>query len=111
MLQKCFPPSAITASTSGRGSEPPSTVIVPCPLMTVVTPSSSYTFPVDPKPVNFELATGVGPAGTANALIGLSTAADTALSMPRNVRRLDWSVNAMELCPLLDDRCDAVDFH
>lgn len=41
MLQKYFPPSAITSSTFGRGKEPPRTVMVPCPLITVVTPSSS----------------------------------------------------------------------
>src|SRR5690242_12069042 len=110
MLQKCFPPRAMTSSTSGRGSEPPRTVMVPWPLMTVVTPSSSKTFPVEPKPVSFLLAAGVEPAGAASVLIGLSTAAESALSMPRNVLRFDWSLNAMELCPLLDNRCDAVDF-
>src|SRR5439155_20287810 len=110
MLQKCFPPRAMTSSTSGRGSEPPRTVMVPCPLMTVVTPSSSKTFPLDPKPASFLLAAGVEPAGTATVLVGLSTAAESALSMPRNVLRFDWSLNTMELYPLLDDRSDAVNF-
>src|SRR6266446_2717045 len=41
MLTKWRPAMAITASTSGRIREPPSIVMVPCPLMTVVTPNSS----------------------------------------------------------------------
>ena len=32
---------AIASTTSGRIREPPNTVMVPCPLMTVVTPNSS----------------------------------------------------------------------
>src|ERR1700730_13184238 len=40
----------MTASTSGRMSEPPSTVMVPWPLMTVETPNSSKTLPDSPKP-------------------------------------------------------------
>src|SRR5271155_3465476 len=45
----------MTAFTSGRINEPPRTVSVPWPLITVVKPSSSYTFPVLPRPVIFPI--------------------------------------------------------
>src|SRR5205085_1993995 len=120
MLQKCCPAKAITSSTSGRASDPPSTVIVPCPLITVVTPSSSYTFPVEPKPVTFG-ALAAGTADAANRLRAPDIAPVTAPAIkPRlltKLRRVDFkfSMSLFSLARarrLLLDHCGrAVNFY
>ena len=46
---------ATTAFTSLRIREPPRTVSVPWALITCVSPSSAYTFPVAPRPVILSL--------------------------------------------------------
>src|SRR6266513_3080219 len=112
-LTKWRPANAITASTSGRIREPPNTVMVPCPLMTVVTPNSSYTFPVAPKPET-EAALPPAAGGRANALRPLKIVPTSAPRVLRNVLRFQRSLNAIGLRPLLyvaHYGSDAVNFH
>src|SRR5579859_1380659 len=94
MSAKWRPAMAITASSSGRRIEPPSIVIVPWQLITVVTPSSSYGFPVAPKPETSATAWGapllaafarsgnLAVPNTAPATVDAAAATD-----PRNPRR------------------------
>ena len=81
MCTKCRPACAITASNSGRITEPPSIVIVPWQLITVFTPNSSYGLPVLPRPFTF-----VRPC-TANNLAGARIEAPIAPAVPRKLRR------------------------
>src|SRR6185369_8403722 len=88
MLTKWRVACAITASTSGRPSDPPSTVIVPSALITVGTPSSSYGFPDCPKPASF----GDDSAAFApNILRGKASDAASDATIPKNPRRLELS--------------------
>src|SRR5271168_4757935 len=108
MLTKCFAASAITASISGRGKEPPSVVIVPCPLITVVTPSSSYTSPEAPKP---EI---LAPCGTLqpNSFRALRSDPTVAPREPKNVRRFHLNCIGVLLDFLFaSNRGDAIYFH
>src|SRR5215469_6806181 len=106
MLTKWREASAITASTSGRMSEPPSVVMVPCALITVATPSSWYGLPDSPNPVTAAL---VVLADTEKAFHGAVIAAANAPTVARNPRRFEVSfmVNPISL---LDERCNAIDF-
>ncbi len=84
---------AITASSSGRRTEPPSIVIVPSQLMTVVTPSSSYGFPLWPKPLTVLL-----PAVAATfekSLRGAKIDPTIAAAVPRNPRRFQVEFSRM----------------
>src|SRR6266704_1564168 len=113
MLTKWRPAIAITASTSGRIREPPSTVMVPCPLITAVTPNSSYTFPVAPKP---ERGAALLPAarGRAKTLRPLNKVPTNAPRVPRKVLRFQLSLNVIDLCLILcvaHNGSDTVDFN
>src|SRR5580704_11706321 len=98
MLTKLHIACVIIVSTSGRPSEPPRVVIVPWPLMTVVTPSSSYTLPVEPRPDAIRLQSGCGVAtvpfaGAAESFRDPASDANAAPSVPRNDRRFHESLN------------------
>src|SRR5689334_19054128 len=107
MLTKWRVACAITASTSGRPSDPPSTVIVPSALMTVGTPSSSYGFPDCPKPASF----GDDSAAFApHILRGKASDAASDATIPKNPRRLELSF-ILRSSLFFGQCCDTIDFH
>src|SRR5580698_3207308 len=113
------------ASTSGRPSEPPRVVMVPWPLMTVVTPSSWYTSPVEPRPLVILLQSApcaaLSPALEPSACFEPANEANAAPSDAINERRfhvyLNFSVIFVLLrvrrviALLLHDGRGAVDLH
>src|SRR5712672_3567363 len=102
MLTKWCPARAIAASTSGRINDPPSTVIVPWQLMTVVTPSSSYTLPVCPKP---ERAGGAAaddePKGSAHTFREFNMAPANDPTAATKLRRRHFVLISMDLGSLV----------
>jgi len=103
-----------TSSTSGRrgGASRQERSWFPCPLMTVVTPSSfENIFRWTRKPVSFLCSRqGVEPAGAANVFNWAQHGRRK--SAPEYAEKCfcDWIdlLNAMELCPFLDkpQRCN-----
>src|SRR5580704_10627012 len=99
MLTKLHIACVIIVSTSGRPSEPPRVVIVPSPLMTVVTPTSSYTLPVEPRPDAIRLQSGctaglaLDTGAAAESFRDPTSAANAAPKVPRNDRRFHVSLN------------------
>src|ERR1700733_1488891 len=113
MLTKWRPAIVITASSSGCGREPPSIVIVPSQLITVVTPSSSYGFPVCPKPFTGALAPAE-PRFVENNLRGAKSDPAITPALPRKLRRFHLDLNRIKVTPwslLAGYRGDAIDFH
>src|SRR5205823_1366941 len=106
------PAMVMTASSSGWGREPPSMVMVPSQLITVVTPSSSYGLPVCPKPLTRVLAADRS-AFLENNLRGARIEPAITPTLPRKLRRFHFELNRIELllCILLTrDRGNAIDF-
>src|SRR5260370_12624588 len=111
MLTKWRAACAITVSTSGRISDPPSMVIVPSGLMTAVTPSSLYGSRECPKPLRFGEDSGGDDLAPRSLGVTKNDPA-IAVRVPRNPRRLQLSF----MCALLflsfpGQRRDAVDFY
>src|SRR5207248_866867 len=97
MLTKWRPACIMTASSSGWGSDPPSMVMVPSQLITVVTPNSSYGLPEWPNPLMARLELRL----KANNLFGATTELASAATLPRKVRRFQFELRRMRDAPYL----------
>src|SRR5882672_152794 len=113
MLTKWRPAIIMTASISACGRDPPSTVMVPSQLITVVTPSSSKGLPVCPKPLTRELALAAA-RFLENNLCGARSDPVTSPTLPRKLRRfhfdlnrIRWLLNVLLVCY----GGDAIDFY
>src|SRR4029077_4277154 len=113
MLAKWRPAMVMTASSSGWGSEPPSMVIVPSQLITVVTPSSSYGLPLCPKPLTCARARAA-PLLEENNFRGVRRAPATAPRLPRKPRRFHFELSRIKICScvsLTSYGGHGIDFH
>src|SRR5438128_171702 len=77
----------MAASSSGCGSDPPSMVMVPSQLITVVKPSSSYGLPEWPNPL---FTARPASRADANSFFGAATVPASAAMLPRKVRRFQF---------------------
>ena len=87
-------------------------VMVPSQLITVVTPSSSYGFPLWPKPLTVTFSAAV--PTFEKSLRGAKADATIAATVPRNPRRfhVEFSRVRISLWVLLAGHGgDAIDFH
>ncbi len=92
----------MTASSSGWGERPPSTVMVPSQLITVVTPSSSKGLPVSPKPFTGVLALAPAPTDDRfqeNNLCGARIALAIIPTLPRKLRRFHFELSRIKPAP------------